>query len=69
MKVTIQGVRYDTDKSTLLLNKQQDGWEAGLYMTPRSGQYFLAGSGGPMTIFRGRSRIIPLTPKEAKAFI
>ncbi len=56
MKATINGLRYDTSKAVLIGEASYDGsitdfewWEAGLYRTPRSGRYFLAGRGGPMT--------------------
>ena len=60
MKAIINGLRYDTDKATLI-GEASHGysgdftrWEAGLYRTPRSGRYFLAGAGGPMTRFARR---------------
>ena len=55
MKAIINGLRYDTDKATLIGEASHgyasdfQHWEAGLYKTPRSGRFFLAGSGGPMT--------------------
>jgi hypothetical protein len=56
MKAIINGKRYDTDKAVLVgeassgLSRSDFGWwEAGLYKTPRSGAFFLAGSGGPRT--------------------
>lgn len=60
MKAIFDGVRYDTDKATLIgetdaLSHGVDSttdftyWEAGLYVTPRARRYFLAGGGGPMT--------------------
>ena len=60
MKKIIVGKRYDTDKAILVgevsYGHQGDleRWEAGLYMTPRSKKFFLAGSGGPMTRFAKR---------------
>ena len=81
MRAIINGTRYDTDKAELLgqgFSSQRRGdfrhWVAGLYRTPRSRAYFLAGEGGPMTRFagpvgqngwQGGEKIIPLT--EAKA--
>jgi hypothetical protein len=56
MKAIINGLRYDTEKATLIGESGYCGsrsdfqwWEAVLYRTPRSGRYFLAGHGGPMT--------------------
>ncbi len=56
MKAIINGLRYDTSKAVLIGEASYPGsrtdfgwWEAGLYRTPRSGRYFLAGYGGPMT--------------------
>lgn len=77
MKSIINGKRYDTEKSILVGEGGSRGlsitdfgyWEAGLYVTPRSGAYFLAGSGGPMTMWAkpcgsgrtGGEGIIPLS--------
>jgi hypothetical protein len=82
MKVIIEGKRYDTDKAILVGEYGTPGlgtsdfryWEAGLYKTPRSGAFFLAGKGHGMTPYgstyadgmRGwGSRIIPLSREEA----
>jgi hypothetical protein len=83
MKSIINGKRYDTDKAILIgesdnLNRCSRNdfgfWEAGLYKTPRSGAYFLAGEGGPMTRWArpigsngmtGGDGIIPLTKEDA----
>ena len=62
MKAIIQGTRYDTEKAVLIAETDNLGdgaesvtdfayWQAGLYKTPRSGRYFLAGRGGPMSTF------------------
>lgn len=87
MKAIIKGVRFDTDKATLLGHTDNLGagadstrdfnyWEAGLYRTPRSGRYFLAGQGGARSMFSrsagqncwtGGSQIIPFE-SEAAAF-
>jgi hypothetical protein len=83
MKAIINGRRYDTDTAILIaMTDNIDGqttrrdfryWEAGLYKTPRSGVYFLAGRGGPMTVFarkvgvtgrEGGERIIPFESRE-----
>lgn len=83
MRSIINGFRYDTEKAIHLGDLGSHGsipvtdfswWEAGLYKTPKAGRYFLAGSGGPMTIFckheslntmTGSEAIIPLTESEA----
>ena len=56
MKAIINGLRFDTAKarhvgwaSASCPRTDFSYWEADLYRTPRSGRYFLAGSGGPMT--------------------
>lgn len=59
MKSIINGTRYDTEKADLIGESSGGSefvndyrrWDAGLYRTPRSGRYFLAGSGGPMSRF------------------
>jgi len=83
MRAIINGVRYDTDKATCICGGESvEGvtdfrhWSAQLYRTPRSGRYFLAGEGGPMSRFAvargdgvgGSERIIPLSEEEAMAF-
>lgn len=85
MKKIVNGLRYDTSKATAIGSYDNVGdgcdsasdfryWEATLYVTPRSGRYFLAGEGGAMSRFsqsagqnswRGGSDIIPLTKDEA----
>lgn len=85
MRAIINGVRYDTEKAVLVgeadnLGRGADSvtdasyWEAGLYKTPRSGRFFIAGRGGPMSRFArssgqntwtGGSRIIPLDVEDA----
>jgi hypothetical protein len=56
MKAIINGLRYDTDKATLIGEASSNEgrsdfryWSAGLYVTPRAKRYFLAGEGGAMT--------------------
>ena len=81
MKAIINGTRYDTEHATEVGRHEFSNrgdfnyWSATLYMTPRSGRFFLAGSGGPMSRYSetigqnewsGGSRIDPLT--EAQAF-
>jgi hypothetical protein len=81
MRKIINGKRYDTESARLVGEYENSlpvtdfhhVW-MGLYCTPRSGQYFLAGEGGPMTRFSqsagqnswtGGSDIIPMTRQEA----
>jgi hypothetical protein len=84
MKI-INGRRYDTEKAHLVGEYDNMGrgvdsvddfrfWQAALYRTPKSGQYFIAGFGGPMSRFAqsaGSNRweggwdLIPMTRQEA----
>ena len=81
MRKIVRGKRYDTESARLVGEYENSlpvtdfhhVW-MGLYCTPRSGQYFLAGKGGPMTRFAqstgqnqwsGGSDIIPMTREEA----
>ena len=77
------GRRYDSSKAILVGRYESphnpgdfSAWEAGLYRTKQSGQFFLAGEGGPMTRFgrpvqggigRGE-KITPMSPEEALAW-
>ena len=80
MKAIINGFRYNTEKADLIGNYDNglscsdfSNWHAGLYVTSRSKNYFLAGAGGAMTsysrpagnMFSGGSKIIPLTKEDA----
>lgn len=80
MRSIIRGKVYDTEKATLVCKIWEGAkgdfrhFEAELYQTPRSKQYFLAGSGGQMTCFArrvdqnswsGGSGIIPLSEEDA----
>jgi len=84
MKAIINGKRFDTDKAILIAETNNIDhntsrrdfrfWEAGLYKTPRSGTYFLAGQGGAMSIFSqsagqnswsGGEGIIPFESRRA----
>ncbi len=83
MKKIIHGIRYDTEKATLI-GSDTNGlptndfsyWWAGLYTTPRSGKYFLAGEGGPMSRYgrvvgdnRGYGeRLEPMSKEDALAW-
>jgi len=79
MKAIIDGKKFDTEKATLIgeVSYGYAGdfkhWMARLYRT-KNGRHFLAGSGGPMTIFAtrtadggcsGGSKIVPLDADEA----
>ena len=80
MKKIINGLRYDTEKA-IEVGTASHGyagdhqqWEATLYKTPRSGRFFLAGSGGPASRFAqsagqnswsGGSDLIPMSIDEA----
>ena len=80
MKAIINGFRYNTEKADLvgsygngLSCSDFSNWNAGLYITKRSKNYFLAGSGGAMTSYSrpagnmtsGGSKITPLTKEDA----
>ena len=81
MKKIINGMRYDTDKAieignhyTNISKSDFNFYNVSLYKTPRSGRFFLAGEGGPMTRFgknwgdgtRGfGEKIIPMPTDEA----
>ena len=84
MKSIINGKRYDTDKAIEIgfadagcSRTDFKWWTASLYKTPRAGRFFLAGEGGPMTVFK-RSHpdggwgygggIIPMTDNDAMAW-
>ncbi len=80
MKRIISGKIYDTDRSIHIGTATSSGltqtgytsWEVGLYRTPVSRHYFLAGSGGGLTRFYDRpdsldagERIIPISEADA----
>lgn len=83
MKKIINGLRYDT-ASAIEVGSASHGygndfsaWSATLYKTPRSGRFFLAGEGGPMTTWArrvdqnswaGGEGIIPIDRLEALAW-
>lgn len=84
MKKIINGLRYDTDKAVEvgscdngIPTNDFSHWSATLYKTPRSGKFFLAGHGGPMTQFAryyadgtrsGGENLIPMSDKDALAW-
>ena len=85
MKKILNGKRYDTAAAVLIgtadnLHRGVDSvtdfayWEASLYRTKRSGAFFLAGHGGPMSRFSqscgqnswsGGEDLIPMSREEA----
>jgi len=81
MKRVIEGVRYDTENAIniggVTPNPDRSDfrfYDADLYRTPKSGRYFLAGEGGPLTVFATRDdsgmrgpgkKILPMTREEA----
>jgi hypothetical protein len=81
MKAIINGFRYDTDKADVIGKASSGGstrdfshWEATLYRTKRSKNFFLAGWGGPMSRYSrsigqnetsGGEQIDPMTKEEA----
>ena len=80
MVKTIHGVQYNTDCATLvgfydnfgegaISYKDMAYWGAGLYITPLSKRFFLAGNGGKLTRFALKGEgVIPLTRAEAYDF-
>ena len=84
MKAIIDGIRYDTDKAECIAGdcggegKRDFNWfDEDLYRTAK-GRWFIAGEGGPRskyaeTVGQNRwssgSRIIPLTPDEARQWL
>jgi hypothetical protein len=85
MKAIINGKRFETDKATLIGESESGSgqndfsfWRASLYKTPRSGAYYLAGYGGPMTRWAvsignngrsGGSGIVPLSKENGQRLI
>ena len=82
MKKIVNGKIYDTEKATLIGESSSSDayrgdfryWEAGLYITPRSKSFFLAGESGPQTRFAqsagqnswtGGKDLIPMTREQA----
>jgi hypothetical protein len=83
MKSIINGTRYNTANATKICAawygyaSDFSHWEATLYRTPKSGRYFLAGSGGALSRFArsldgntrtGGEGIIPLSQEDAFQF-
>ena len=82
MRQIIDGKRYDTETAALIGETSSEHsrtdfewWQAGLYVT-RKGAFFLAGRGGPSSMFAhhlkigrtGGERIIPMDRSEALAW-
>jgi hypothetical protein len=81
MKAIINGKRYDTEKATEIASASSDvgrsdygWWSEALYKTPRSGAFFIAGSGHARSHYAENlgggswgpgSKITPLTKGEA----
>lgn len=83
MRSIIDGTRFHTDTARLICEVEGLGprgaadpatWVAGLYALPRTPRLFIAGRGGPMTVFAPRAgrdgwspgeRIIPVTREAA----
>ena len=76
MKKIINGIRYNTDSAKIIGRHQSpcwpngmNAWEATLYRAPMSETYYLVGSGGFLTRFRGASeKLVPMTIEEAQEF-
>ena len=83
MKKVINGRRWDTEKANLVCEAQfgsprdLDYVKEGLYQTPRSKRFFLAGEGGPMTVFAhavsegtlcGGEKLIPISADVALSY-
>jgi hypothetical protein len=76
MKKTIQGFRYNTDNAEKIgkIKRRKKGSSlyihADIYRTKRVGKLFLVGSGGALTLFKGRENIIlPVTKDQLVDFI
>ncbi len=77
MKTALNGVRYDTDTASEIGQAVQSSlrptghwWVATLYMTPRSGRFFLFGGGGFMSRFKGKEKVfVELTNDEMLAWV
>ena len=83
MKAVIDGIRYDTEKAInvtwVSCNCGSPDWFRGtIYVTPRSRRWFLAGEGGPYSMFGRRvgfggwargAGIAPLSHDRARELI
>ena len=81
MKKIIDGIRYDTEKATEIGSASYSNrsdfhhWDESLYKAPRSGRFFIAGEGGPLSrwskaidrnSWSGGSGIISVEPEQAR---
>lgn len=78
MKKTINGVRFDTAKSILIsyaISHRSPAsmhyWYEMLYMTPRSKKFFLVGTGGTLTCWKGKAepRLKPISYATALQWV
>ena len=76
MRATIAGIRYDTARAQPLASvgygehpDDPERWAATFYRKTTTGEIFLAGSGGAMTRFKGKARILVLSPAEREQLI
>jgi hypothetical protein len=73
MKKTINGTIYDDEKAeyinTRVFGSGINYTNESLFMTPRSGRYFLSGKGGINTKYAGKERIIPITREYAEGWL
>ena len=81
MKSVINGIRYNTEKSTEIgsasngYTTDMHYWTETLYKAPRSGRFFIAGEGGAMSRYSRQTsqnewgsghRIVPMSPGQAQ---
>ena len=82
MKKIIDGIRYDTEKATLVGSAEAPcprndfhWWAEELYRAPRSGRFFIAGEGGAMSkwsrsidqnSWSGSAGIRPMNAEQAR---
>lgn len=73
MKKIINGVVYDTSKARQVGYIQHGEGinyiSEFLYVTPKSGKYFLSGKGGINTKYGGKERIFPITKEHAQGWL
>jgi hypothetical protein len=82
MKAVISGVRYDTEKSIVVARvcgnlDTHRAYKGTLYLTPKSRRWFIAGDGGPISLFGqkvgntlvGGSGLVPISKEQALEFL